>query len=88
VGPNGGAGKKTNDIFIYWIDINGRIIGDKYRAKAYNILDFIKHRRTNSAIVLMKVNKKNGEDIDQALDRYNNFIFELSSVLKHYLPDR
>ena len=80
--------EKTNDIFIYWIDINGRIIGDKYRAKAYNILDFIKHGRTNSAIVLMKVNKKNGEDIDQALDRYNNFIFELSSVLKHYLPDR
>jgi len=80
------GGKK--DIFIYWIDINGRIIGDKYRAKAYNILDFIKHGRTNSAIVLIKVNKKNGEGIDQTIDRYDNFIFELSGVLKHYLSER
>ena len=79
---------KNNDIYIYWIDINGRIIGDKYRAKAYNILDFIKQGRTNSAIVLIKVNKKNDEDIDQTMERYNNFIFELSAVLKHYLPER
>jgi EpsI family protein len=79
---------KKDDIFIYWIDINGRIIGDKYRAKAYNILDFIKHGRTNSAIVLIKVNKKNGEDIDQTIDRYNNFISNLSAVLKLYFPER
>src|SRR4030066_2534025 len=78
---------KNNDIYIYWIDINGRSIGDKYRAKAYNILDFIKQGRTNSAIVLIKVNKKNDEDIDQTMERYNNFIFELSAVLKHYLPE-
>jgi len=77
-----------NDFFIYWIDINGRIIGDKYRSKAYNILDFIKHGRTNSAIVLIKINKNNGEDIDQIIGRYNNFIIELSAVLKHYLPER
>ena len=79
---------KNNDIYIYWININGRIIGDKYRAKAYNLLDFITHGRTNSAIVLIKVNKKNDEDIDQTMERYNNFIFELSAVLKHYLPER
>ena len=78
---------ENNDIFIYWIDINGRIIGDKYRAKAYNILDFIKHGRTNSAIVLIKINKKNGEGIEQTIDHYNNFIFELTAVLKLFLPE-
>jgi EpsI family protein len=38
---------------LYWYDINGRIVSDPYRAKAYAIWDGLTRQRTNGAIVMI-----------------------------------
>jgi EpsI family protein len=38
---------------LYWYDINGRIVSDTYRAKAYTAWDGLTRQRTNGAVVMI-----------------------------------
>lgn len=62
VGPNGQRFKVNRAIvkeggrrflFLYWYDINGRIVADRRLSKLYTAIDGVFHGRTNGAIVVL-----------------------------------
>ncbi len=62
VGPNGQRFKVNRAIvkeggrrflFLYWYDINGRIVADRRLSKLYTVVDGIFRGRTNGAIVVL-----------------------------------
>ena len=42
----------------FWYDINGRVIGDRYRAKLATIMDAFLKRRTNAAVIILSTDIK------------------------------
>ncbi|MGB2714475.1 MAG: exosortase C-terminal domain/associated protein EpsI, partial [Vicinamibacterales bacterium] len=78
------VGKQTGTLF--WYDVNGRIVGDWYRAKGYMILDSLTRRRTNGAIVKVDWEAPAGPRFDASRQEAVAFVRELLSILPHYMP--
>lgn len=70
---------------IYWYDLNGRIVADRYKAKLITIMDGLIHNRTNGALVVVS---RNVNEIDSvtALNTELEFAKALIPTLSDYLP--
>jgi EpsI family protein len=78
------VGKQTGTLF--WYDVNGRIVGDWYRAKGYMILDSLTRRRTNGALVMVDWEAPAGPRFDATRQEAVAFVRELLSILPNYMP--
>lgn len=72
---------------LFWYDLNGRIVADKYAAKAYTAWDSLTGRRSNGAVVIIAIEHLEDQVSDEALLKEGaSFVQGLIPVLNHYLP--
>ena len=72
--------KRGESRALFWYDLNGRIVADRYQAKLLTTMDALLHRRTNGAFVLISSN----EDLSWTAER--TFIQNLIPVFHRYFP--
>jgi EpsI family protein len=77
-------GNKT--VVLYWYDINGKIVADRYEAKLITTLDGLVHRRTNGAIIIISSDLYNSEDLEKVLKDEVQFAQALFPFLSQSIP--
>jgi EpsI family protein len=78
-----GAAKRA---VLFWYDLNGRVVANKYLAKAYLISDALIRRRTNGAVVLVGWDCPAGADFDASQQRALGFVRALLPQLSRFIP--
>jgi len=77
---------QLNRLVLFWYNINGRTVTDKYKAKAYTTWDALRSRRSNGAIIMVYGDSgKTGED-PAMLASEEDFVRKLMPVLHNYVP--
>jgi len=73
-------------LVMYWYDLNGRDMTNRYRTKFMTAVNGLLHRRTNGAVIIIKSPVALADDLQQAANDDKEFIMHLRPVLKEYLP--
>jgi EpsI family protein len=71
---------------LYWYDVQGKIIANRYIAKFVTALNGLFRKGTNGALVMVYSDEKDPEQIEQALHDELDFIKVLMPALANYLP--
>ncbi|MEW6110132.1 MAG: exosortase W [Nitrospirota bacterium] len=71
---------------LYWYDVQGNIITNRYAAKLLIALNGLIRGRTNGALIIVYSDEKRLDNIEQALNVETDFVKELMPVLDRYLP--
>jgi EpsI family protein len=71
---------------LYWYDVNGRVISNRYLAKGYTIWDAFTRARTNGAVVMIAWEASAGPTSVQARQSAIAFASELLPQLRPLLP--
>ena len=75
-----------SNLALFWYDINGRIVADRYRVKAYTTWDALIHGRTNGAVIILITEVSNNtENIDKLVHNSEMFIKEIFPLLHNYI---
>lgn len=74
-----------NSTTIFWYDLNGRTVIDKYKAKIYTTWDALIKRRTNGAVIILSWDSDVTED-SKAYKYPEDFLKNLIPVLHNHLP--
>ncbi len=77
---------EENRLVLFWYDLNGRIVGDKYMAKLCTIWNALAKGRTNGAVIMITTRLKNRKDLTTGLTEAENFAKKISPILGNYLP--
>jgi len=72
-------------MLVYWYQGRGRIIASEYWGKFYTVLDSVRRRRSDGAIVRVMVPVGNSEQA--ALDAAVSFAAQVAPVLPGYVPN-
>lgn len=72
------------DRILFWYDVDGRVIADRYRAKLAMTFNGLFWGRSNGALVLISV--PNPDDPEDEARSEEDFARELLPVLRGYLP--
>jgi EpsI family protein len=72
-------------LILFWYDLNGRIVADRYMAKAYTAWDAMIHRRTSGAVIMLTSEFDNRGGLDKALHTDEAFIRAIYPLLRDYL---
>jgi len=73
-------------VTLFWYLINGRVVADKYWAKAYTVWDRLIHHRTNGAVVMVTAEVRGSDDRDVALTNSGEFIRAILPLVGQYVP--
>jgi len=68
---------------LYWYDVNGRLVSDRYMAKAYTAWDALTRQRTNGAVVMITWETPSAANVDGRAQA-TAFARELAPVLRNY----
>jgi EpsI family protein len=79
-------GRIDNQLLLFWYDLNGRIITNRYKAQFFAILYGLFRGRTNGAIIIISRDIGSRDNIKDTLNEETGFIRELLPVLPSYLP--
>ncbi len=72
-------------VIVFWYDLNGRIVADRFKAKVYTIWDALIRGRTNGAVIMLSWDLENTNST--LIDRdAEDFIRKLIPILYNYLP--
>ena len=72
---------------LYWYQSHGRAIANDYKAKAYMLVDSIRYRRSDAALVRVVTPVGSGESLDSAHQRAVHFAQGLIPLLPAYVPN-
>ena len=75
-----------NQLILFWYDMNGKIIINRYRARIFTALDGLFRGRTNGAIIIVSKNFEQSDNLKEILNDEVEFVRELLPVLRTYLP--
>jgi EpsI family protein len=75
----------TRELMIYWYQGRGRIIASEYWGKVYTVLDSVRLRRSDAAMVRVTVPIMSSNDT--ALESAREFAGVTSDVLTEYVPN-
>jgi EpsI family protein len=75
----------TRELMIYWYQGRGRIIASEYWGKVYTVLDSVRLRRSDAAMVRVTVPIVSSNDA--ALESAREFAGVTSDVLTEYVPN-
>jgi EpsI family protein len=78
---NGG----DKQLMIYWYQGRGRAVASEYSAKIYTVLDSLRRRRSDGAMVRVMVPVGNSEPA--AIETAGSFAGNVSTVLPAFVPD-
>jgi len=79
------AGDKKK-VTIFWYEINGRIVSDRYMSKLFTILDGFRRGQTNGAIVMVETDVAINEDVSTKLAMTESFIEKIYPLIRDHLP--
>lgn len=71
---------------LFWYDINGRIVADRYRAKLHTAWDALARGRSNGAVIVLTSNFRESADIPGILSHNEVLVREIVPLLRDYLP--
>jgi EpsI family protein len=72
--------------FLFWYDINGRMLARDYAAKAYTLWDALTRRRTNGAVLAVGWEGATDADFEKSRRSAVAFVEALVPLLPHYIP--
>jgi len=75
----------NQSIVLYWYQARNRVIASEYSAKIYTVTDAIRYNRSDTSLVRVVVDVRNG-DTQKALDGAVSFVQTFFEPLKEYLP--
>ena len=78
--------KEGRKVMLFWYDINGRIVTDRYMAKAYMIWDSLLHGKSNGAIIMLTSEFGSKDDDSVILSENKQFLQEIYPYFQDYLP--
>lgn len=76
---------QTQDLVLYWYQGHGRVVASEYRAKLFTVLDSIRYRRSDTALVRIVAPVVEG-GTNRATAVATGFAQALFGSLKGYLP--
>jgi EpsI family protein len=76
----------TKTISLYWVQVDGRILRDKYSEKYYTLMNAFLHHKTNGAIVIVSMEVPNENETAQAMESQAEFVRRIYPLLQEYLP--
>jgi EpsI family protein len=76
---------QTQDLVLYWYQGHGRVVASEYRAKLFTVLDSMRYRRSDTALVRIVAPAIDG-GTDRATESAIGFAQALFGPLKGYLP--
>jgi EpsI family protein len=77
--------RRNNRLVFFWYDLNGRVVTDRYKAKAYTTWDALIRGRTNGALVIVAIDIQNIEELKKTEHNAEMFLQDLLPVLHNYL---
>jgi len=79
--------RKGNErqVFLWWYQGRGRIYASEYMNKCYQVIDAMKHRRTDGALV--RVGMAVEGDVHTSQEILTEFVKYISPFLHLYIPD-
>ena len=78
--------KNKFELIFFWYDLNRRIASERYMAKLYTIWDALVNRRTNGAIIIIRSELDDIENLPGKMLKAERFIKTIYPVLGDYLP--
>jgi len=79
------GGKYKREV-LFWYDLNGRIVADKSKAKAWMVWDGLTRGRTNGAVVILSSDWSIDGVYTEDPNARDAFVREVLMTLKQYLP--
>ena len=76
----------TRMLVLYWYASQGRVIAGEYEGKLYTVIDALRTRRTDAALVRVAVPIRTGETADAAAADAMAFVGSLVPRLADHLP--
>ena len=73
-------------VTIFWYDINGCTVSDKYMTELYTIWDGFRRGQTNGAIIMVETDVASNEDISAKLALTESFIKKIYPLIRDHLP--
>ncbi|MFQ5736282.1 MAG: exosortase W [Thermodesulfobacteriota bacterium] len=96
--PGPGAGMTVNrtvlkkgpreSVVLFWYNLNGRPVANRYSAKLATAVDGLVHRQTNGAFVMVTAEFDGDEDMQRALNDEAALINELRPALSGFFKQR
>ena len=84
--PQVGEGQGGGTLLLFWYDLNGRIVSNRYLAKFYTAWDALIHHRSNGAVVMLVSEFQNAEDLPKIFSNSKAFSGKIWPLLQEYLP--
>lgn len=78
---------EDRQLVYYWFQQRDRIITNEYLVKWYLVIDAIKKRRTDGALVRFTVMLKPGTDLNDAEKRLEKFVARVAPFIPEYIPE-
>jgi EpsI family protein len=82
---NWNSEKNKNFTVLYWYDVNGRIIANRYLAKLWLAYDGLLRRRTNGAVVMLLIERDQPNASLDVPDNMVDFVQAVFPVIARYL---
>jgi EpsI family protein len=76
---------QAQSLVLYWYQSHGRVAASEYKAKIWTVLDSVRYRRSDTALVRVVVPVAGG-DVGSSTARAVDFVHSLFGPLKTYLP--
>jgi EpsI family protein len=76
---------QTQSVVLYWYQSHKRVVASEYKAKIYTVLDSIRYRRSDTALVRVVIAVPDG-NVQRATDHAVDFVKSFFGPLKAYLP--
>ena len=74
----------SKELFLYWFQVRDRSISDEYSLKLAEIMSSALYRRRDASFIRVSVPVE--KDVDQAVERGEQFIRDFEPVIREYLP--
>jgi len=78
--------RQQGNLMLFWYEINGRIVSNKFMAKFYTAWDAITRKRTNGAVIMLMSDVNGREAVQEVFSKNEEFIQEIAPLLENYLP--
>lgn len=75
----------SQSVVLYWYQSHERVVASEYKAKIYTVLDSIRYRRSDTALVRVVVAVPDG-NVQRATEHAVRFVQSFFAPLKQYLP--
>lgn len=79
--------KSHKYLVLYWYDVNGKNITDRYMVKFYTALNGFLKRQTNGAIIMLSSKLSGNDGIEDVLQDELEFTRELTPLLSDYFSN-